>query len=77
MRAYFPTPMDRLMAEVIIIGGLPVSRHDAHRLYRAAGYRASDRERMQATAPIAVPGTVAWAYERAAAILLRDAEVAA
>lgn len=58
-----PTLIDRMMAEVVVIGGFPITRHDAFRVAKAAGYTARERDWMQAHARLAAPGTEAWSFE--------------
>jgi len=72
-KVYQPTPTDRIMAEVVVLGGLPVTRHDAARLFKASGWDARQRDWLQACALEAVPGTVPMPYEIVAPVLLQGA----
>jgi hypothetical protein len=67
------TLMDRLMAEVIVVGGFALTRHDAARIARAAGFDRRARDWLQAYAPVAAADVQPTTYEAALPYLAPEA----
>lgn len=71
--SYKPTPMDRVMAEVVVIGGFPITRHTAFRIAKAAGHDRRERDMMQAYARLAPAGVEPWPFEEVLPYLAPEA----